>query len=653
MNYNLNKKTSDIKNVKVSRGDAAVKGPKENEAPQPVSSQSVPLQSLPPQIAAPKKSLWTSVREIFALMRDEKKTAGIALVTVIMNSLLNLSSPLLLAYAVDHYVSTGNMTGILICAGGLLVMYIAASFSSYFQMTVTGGIGQRVVWKLRNNIFKKLQELPIQFFNQNKAGDLISRINNDTELLNQFFSQYITRFIDSIFTLTGIAVTIMIVSFKFGGAMLLPAVGLLIITKLIGDWLKGRNKKSLQSIGGMSAEIQESLSNFKVIVAFNRRDYFKKKFEEANQATFSANMKASVANSTVAPLYDLAANIAQLIVLAYGIYLIAHGQATIGMMLAFFTYAERFYYPLRQFATIWTSFQLSLAGWDRINEVLSLESNLLVIDQVQAGVDAHVGTNVSDAKAASGTAAGSLLSFDNVSFTYSEAENEDKVFVIKNVSFDLLPGKTYALVGPTGGGKTTTASLMARLFDPSEGVVRLDGRDIRTYKPEVRTQKIGFILQEPFLFNGTVRENILYGNVRASVADNSMSAVDADIQNEMKSFASLLSPFEKGLDTVIAGSGEGMSLGQKQIIAFMRAILRQPELLILDEATANIDTVTETLLEEVLSKLPAATTKVIIAHRLNTIQNADEIFFVGGGAVTPAGSFDHAVEMLLHNKRES
>ncbi|MCF7865265.1 MAG: ABC transporter ATP-binding protein/permease [Candidatus Pacebacteria bacterium] len=617
MNYNLNKKN--IKGVETQDGGLTPKAP----------------------IKAPKKSFLTSIREILGLMKDEKRTAFFALGTVTVNSLLNLSSPLLLAYAVDHYISTGNIHGVFVCAGILIVMYISTFFTTYFQMILTGGIGQRVVWKLRNNIFKKLQELPIQFFNQNKAGDLISRINNDTELLNQFFSQYITRFVDSIFTLVGIAVTVLVVSFKFGGAMLLPALCLLIITKLIGDWLKSRNKKSLQSIGGMSAEIQESLNNFKVIVAFNRRDYFKKKFEEANQTTFNANMKASIANSTVAPMYDLAANIAQLIVLAYGIYLISLGMATIGMMLAFFTYAERFYYPLRQFASIWTSFQLSLAGWDRINEVLDLKSNLLVIDTENKVVGGNESQNLSSADIKK---TNTLLSFKNVSFSYGEIENPDKTFVIKDVSFNLMPGKTYALVGPTGGGKTTTASLMARLFDPTEGTVSLDGHDIRTFTSEERTQKIGFILQEPFLSNGTVRENILYGNMRAK--DNS-------IEDEMKYFARLLSPFEKGLDTVITGAGEGMSLGQKQIIAFMRAILRKPELLILDEATANIDTVTETLLEEVLNKLPASTTKVIIAHRLNTIQNADEIFFVGGGSVTPAGSFDHAVEMLLHNKRES
>lgn len=593
------------------------------------------------------KSFFASVKELLRLMSGEKKVAIVALCIIVLNSALNLSSPLLIAYAVDHYVITANVRGIFISAGILLVMYSLGFFAQYFQMIQTGGIGQRVVWNLRNTIFKKIQELPIQFFNQNKTGDLISRINNDTELLNQFFSQYITRFIDSVFMLTGITITVLFVNPKFGTALLVPAIILLLITKLMGAWLKKRSTKSLQSIGGMSAEIQESLNNFKVIVAFNRRDYFKKKFEEANQTTFSANMSASVANSTIAPLYDLAANTAQLVVLAYGMYLVGAGEITIGLVLAFFTYAEKFYYPLRQFATIWTSFQLSLAGWDRINQVLNLKSNLLIL---------HKGDGVVIDKEDSKSNEEVVLSFKNVSFSYNTTENstnfhENKKWIIKDVTFNLFKGKTYALVGPTGGGKTTTASLMARLFDPTLGQVYLMSQDIRTYTDEIRTQKIGFILQEPFLFSGTVRENILYGNssVSEGIADESYS----ELEKQIEGFAPLLKSFEKGLDTVIKGTGDDMSLGQKQLIAFMRAIIRKPDLLILDEATANIDTVTEALLEEALNRLPSYTTKVIIAHRLNTIKDADEIFFVGGGNVTPAGSFEHALDMLIHNKRRS
>ena len=202
---------------------------------------------------------------------------------------------------------------------------------------------------------------------------------------------------------------------------------------------------------------------------------------------------------------------------------------------------------------------------------------------------------------------------------------------------------------PRGGGKTTTASLIARLYDPSSGIVLLDGRDIRGYEPEALSKKVGFILQDPFLFSGTVKDNILYGNEQYQhYSDEQLEQVikDAGLEN-------LLTIFENGLLTNVSSGGESISLGQKQLIAFMRAVLRNPDILILDEATANIDTVTEQLLEEILNKLPAHTTRIIIAHRLNTIRNADEIFFVNAGEVTRAGSFNEAIDKLLKDKRVS
>jgi ATP-binding cassette subfamily B protein len=211
------------------------------------------------------------------------------------------------------------------------------------------------------------------------------------------------------------------------------------------------------------------------------------------------------------------------------------------------------------------------------------------------------------------------------------------------------PGKTYALVGPTGGGKTTTASLIARLYDPTQGIVLIDGRDIRSLEPEERTKKIGFILQEPFLFTGTVKENILYGN------EQYKDYTDEQLETVLKesNLGELVAMFDEGLETKVLSAGDSISLGQKQLIAFMRAVLRNPEILILDEATANIDTITEQLLSDILERLPETTTRVIIAHRLNTIQNADEIYFVNSGEVIAAGSLDHAIDMLLHGKRVS
>ncbi len=574
-----------------------------------------------------KISTMTAVRSLWPLLADEKKNLVLSFGAIILNSAINLLGPFIIGHTVDKYVLTRQYHGVIVFSSILLGMFAVGLVTSYFQTKWMGSVSQRMLFKLRGKVFNKLQELPVAFFNQNKAGDLISRINNDTDKLNQFFSQSLMQFLGSIFIMVGAGIFLLTINFRLGAVTLLPGVIILILTRLLSPWIKRRNTENLRSTGGLSAEIQESLSNFKVIVAFNRRDYFRRKFAESNDTNYETAIRAGNANNFFAPIYGFAASVAQIIVIAFGIYLILRGQFTLGLLISFLSYANNFYNPLRQIAALWANFQTALAGWDRISAILSMESDLIVVPEQTAQKDP--GQNI--------------LSFKNVRFSYTEDAE-----VLHDISFSLERGKTYALVGPTGGGKTTTASLMARMFDPTAGTIFLDGRDIRSYDSATRTQKIGFILQEPFLFAGTVGDNIAYGNdaYEGYSSEQLTKAVqDAGLE-------SLLGWFDQGLDTKVS-TGDAISLGQKQLIAFVRAVLRKPDILILDEATANIDTVTEQLLEDVLKKLPKETTRVIIAHRLNTIENADEIFFVNGGQITPAGSMEHAVEMLLKGGRKS
>lgn len=574
-----------------------------------------------------KASIWQALARLWELLADEKRVMVIAIAAVILNSVVNLYAPRLIAHTVDAFIIPRNFHGVLVYGGYILALYAFGLITSYVQIRLMGGVGQRVLFRLREQIFAKLQSLPVAFFNQNKAGDLISRINNDTDKINQFFSQVLVQFMGSLFMMAGAAVFMLSLNIRLGAASLAPAVVILVITQLLSPWVKKKNLGSSQTLGGMSSEIQESLNNFKVIIAFNRRDYFKQRFQEVNEKNYSASIGAGIANNTFAPIYSLASNAGQLIVLAYGISLILSGNFSIGLLISFLSYANSFYNPLRQLAALWSSFQSALASWDRVHDILILENDLPV---VPVGAAHKPGDT--------------LLEFNDVAFAYPDGKR-----VLHNVNLRLEQGKTYALVGPTGGGKTTTASLMARLYDPSTGEVRLQGQDIRSYEPGERSSKIGFILQEPILFSGTVRENILYGNKEyAAHSNEQLEKVIHDSGLE-----ALLKRFDQGLETRLVASGDGVSLGQKQLIAFMRAVLRKPELLILDEATANIDTVTEQLLDEILAKLPSSTTTVIIAHRLNTIQNADEIFFVNSGQLTRAGSIEHALEMLLHGARQS
>lgn len=566
------------------------------------------------------------ITSLLKLMATNKRDLALAVLGLIFNSGVMLATPFMFGYVIDTYVAAGNYTGIWFYIGALFVAFVITYFIGYFQMTLMGTIGQNVLFGLRNTVFTKLQSLPIAFFHQTKAGDLISRINNDTDKLNQFFSETLMRFFGSIFLIGGAGIFLIVLKPTLGLLALLPAFIMFLITRLTARWVKTRNAASLQSAGGLSAEVQESLDNFKVIVAFHRRDYFRARFEEANQANFKAAVRAGASNMLFTPLYDVSSNIGQLIVVSMGLVLIARGEFTIGLLLSFLIYLNHFYSPLRQIATLWTNLQLAVAGWDRVSAILN---NPLTLDTVQATTQ---------------TKAESLLAFENVSFNYPDGKS-----VLKHITFDLEPGKTYALVGPTGGGKTTTASLMARLYDPSEGTVFLHGQDLRSYSSEERAAQIGFILQEPFLFTGTIMNNIFHGNAEYAKAtpEARMEAI------KQSGLETLLSRFPDGLETIVTSSGDGISLGQRQLIAFMRAVLRKPQLLILDEATANIDTVTEQLLQETLEKLPKTTTRVIIAHRLNTIENADEIFFVNNGTVTAAGSFNHALELLMHGERKS
>ncbi len=585
------------------------------------------LNSQPPR---PKVSILQALKGLLPLVHGERSSLVYAGLATLFNSLVNLTAPLLIAHIFDTYIAKHQFAGMLRFSAILFLLYATGLFTSYSQTRLMGSVGQRVLFSLRSRIFNKLQELPVAFFNANKTGDLISRINNDTDKLNQFFSHTLVQFMGSIVIMVGAAVFLLSINFWLGVAALTPAALLLIFTRLVSPWVKRKNAESMASTGMLSAEVTESLNNFRVIVAFNRRDFFRSRFAEANQNNYKKALMAGIANNLFTPVFGLSSTLAQLAVLVYSLHLIATSAFTLGLLISYLAYVTNFYNPLRQLAALWANLQVAMAGWDRISAILQLQSDMPQLPAANAGSES------------AGTAP--LLEFRDVSFQYTPER-----FILQNLNLTLERGKTYALVGPTGGGKTTTASLMARLYDPTTGSVWFSGRDIRAVDTAERARRIGFILQEPVLFSGSMRDNILYGNAEyAGLDDTALLAV-----LESSGLASLLQRFDGGLQAKVASGGDSLSLGQKQLIAFMRAVLRRPDLLILDEATANIDTVTEQLLESILQKLPAHTTRVIIAHRLNTIENADEIFFVNGTGITRASSMHDAVDMLLHGQKVS
>lgn len=571
------------------------------------------------------KSIFSAIRKFLKLIIKERKRVVIALIGTAISLVIELISPYLIGRIVDEVILKGDVLGLLHYSLILLLLYLVWMVVDIISKMNIGIAGRNVLFNLRNNIFDKMQSFPIEFFNQNKNGDLISRMNNDTDKVNIFISQGLVFSFRAVFGIISIAILLLFLNIQMGCLALIPAVLVLMILFFTSSVHERLNRKALQSLGSLSAEIQESLASFKVVLAFNRQDYFLKRFSLSNENNFKASVKAEVFNKIFIPLFDLAANIALVLVLFYGIYLIQNEAISIGLLISYILYLAHFYDPLKHVATIWPSFQIAMAALNRIDQVLETKIHKRIVEERDNGNDYY-------------------LEFSNVSFGYSENE-----LVIDNLSMSFEKCRTYAFVGPTGGGKTTIASLMTRLYDPISGVIFLEGKDLRSYSKEDLSRKIGFILQDAFVFTGSLMENIVYGN------PDYMHYTKSDMLALLKKegLDVFLEKFPEGLDKKLSPNDNSISLGEKQLVAFMRAVLRRPEILILDEATANIDTVTEDLLEIVLSKLPKETIKVIIAHRLNTIQKADKIFFVNYGKITEAGSIEEAVNLLIKEVRRS
>lgn len=559
-------------------------------------------------------------------LRNEEIRLILAIMAVLINATANVASPLILGLTIDQFILHHNLSGIAQNTMYLSGLYLLIFISGFAQTRFMGEVGRNVLFKLRSAVFEKIQSLPQAFFNQNKLGDLISRINNDTDKLNQFLSQSLNQFVANFFTILGIGMFIFFINFKLALITIISALILFLVSYLISPWISKKNRINLQSLGNLSAEIQESINNYKVIVSFNRKDYFRNNFEKANEENFKSAVAAGIANNISAPIYDLSGNVALILVLYFGILMIKNDELTIGLLVSFLSYTDRFYSPLRQMAAIWSNAQASLAAWSRVWEILSLHSDLKFSNRSEI------------------TSQRPLMEFQKVSFGYVKGHR-----ILNDVNFEIETGKTYAVVGPTGGGKSTLAALMARLYDPKRGTIYLKGQDLKSFLSSELTQTIGFILQDQFLFTGTVGENIVYGNKDYPTYDK--DKLTKQLANLNLSI--LINKFENGLDTLVTPTTELISMGQKQLISFIRAIIRKPEILIMDEATANIDTVTESILQDILDKLPKETTKVIIAHRLNTIKKADQIYFVSHGQVIPAESFEKSLELINKTKVDS
>jgi len=369
-----------------------------------MSRSEAPAITSPYRLSAPapqaSPALLPALKKLAPVLADQHRRLAVAFAATLVAAVTGLLGPAIIARAVDVYIRGRDFRGVLVSAGWLLLAYLTGLVATYVQAQQMGRVGRYLLFNLRNALFAKLQELPLAFFNENKAGDLISRINNDTDKLNQFFSQALVQVAANLAVMTGAAIFLLSLHVRLGLAALAPAAAVLLVTRVTAGWVKRRNLASLQALGALSGEIQESMSNFRVIVAFNRVDYFERQFGAANERNYRASVAAGVANTILIPLYGLALNLAQVTVLAYGFYLIAGGGFTVGLLIGFLLYVNSFYMPLRQLAALWSSFQLAMASLDRISAVLALRGNMPQLPTPAASP-------------------GSVLAFDGVQFSYA------------------------------------------------------------------------------------------------------------------------------------------------------------------------------------------------------------------------------------------
>jgi ATP-binding cassette subfamily B protein/subfamily B ATP-binding cassette protein MsbA len=493
----------------------------------------------------------------------------------------------------------------------LLAIYALGTVASRGQVYGVGSVAQRLLASLRARIFDRLQHLPLRFFDRRPVGDLMSRVTNDVDTLNQLFSQGLTQLLGSIFSLVGILVAMLVLQWNLALACFAVIPIMLLTTAFFARRARQAFRLTRETVGDVSAGLQEDIVGVREAQAFNRTERNIARFRERNAANRDANVQAVAITSAFSPAIDVLSTLATALVIGYGGYLVFAGSISVGVLTAFLIYVQQFFRPVQLASQFYTQAQSALAGAERIYNILDEEPE--PADPPEARKVGRIEGRVT---------------FENVTFAYEPGRP-----VLRDVDFEIAPGQTVALVGPTGAGKTTIASLIPRFYDATKGAVSIDGRDVRAYARKDLRENIGIVLQESFLFSGTIADNIGYGRLGASRDEIEAAARTLDAHG-------FISELPDGYDTVLGEGGGSLSQGQRQLLSFARAVLTDPRILILDEATSNIDTRTEKVIQNALATLLKGRTSVVIAHRLSTIRNADLILAVQDGRVVERGTHE-------------
>ncbi len=556
-----------------------------------------------------------TLRQTLAYLRPHKIALAIAGLLVTLNALFRILGPYLVGIAVDRYIERADVAGLNRTALLLFAVYLGGWLSRAAQMFITVTIGQKVLYKMREDIFLKLQRLSLRFFDRNETGDLMSRLTNDTDAINRTLNNGLAQFIGNIIFLLGVLVSMLLLNWRLALVSLSVLPMMFLSTLFFTRRARQAARKARRELGRVSTELESTISGVRVVQAFGREDKSIDRFRQVNAANRDANVETQTVTAAFAPALDVFGTIGIALVLGAGGYLYNRNLVTIGVIFAFLNYVRRFFQPVRAIGILSTQVQIAIAAAERIFDLL--QEPIEITDTPDAISLEH---------------AEGWIRFEDVHFAY-----EPNKPVLKGVSFEIEPGQTLAIVGPTGAGKTTIVNLLMRFYDVDQGRILLDEHDIRHIRLDDLRRQFGMVLQDTFLFSTTVMENIRYGRLEASDEEVIAAAKQAGADDFIRRLP-------QGYETKLGERGASLSQGQRQLIAIARAILADPRILILDEATSNVDTRTERLIQQALDHLMADRTSVVIAHRLSTIRNADQVIVLRDGQIIEHGTHRSLLE---------
>lgn len=539
------------------------------------------------------------------------------LLFVLASTGLGLAGPYILGITVDRFIAARNAAGLPAIAGWLLCVLLTGNTADIISSWLMAKISQGALKNLRHDLFEHIQTLPLSFFDNSPAGELMSRLTNDIEAINQAVSQNIISLFASVLSLAGILIAMFVMNFWLALGSLLVVPIMFWFTSFIARFTRKGFRELQKELGKLNSIMEEAISGQRVMKSFRRGDTALETFREQNRQVFRASVYANTYAMSLMPLTNQLGNLFVITIAGLGGWLALQNLATVGVIVTFTGYGRSFINPLRQLANMYNAIQAALAGAERIFEILDIPSETDSEKETEM-----VKTTIADKEL---TIRGDVT-FEKVNFAYIQGTP-----VIKDMSLQALPGQIIALVGPTGAGKTTIVNLLSRFYEIDGGLISIDGKDIRKLPKTAWRRSLGIVLQDTFLFSASVMDNIRFGRLDASDEQVIEAAKIADADH----FIHML---PQGYQTMLSERGSNLSQGQRQLISIARAILADPDILILDEATSSVDTRTEARIQQSLLRLMKGRTSFVIAHRLSTIREADLVLVIHDGKIVERGS---------------